>query len=109
LAGPAVTTDVGPRSKRKREHQPAEHHGPGDKAGEHHRAETELRASIVPQQGRKHDRDEEREKDQKKEMRVHGEARFSAAYLRPLAMSQASQTTSRFSSPATMTKVLPYS
>ena len=65
-------------------------------------AELELAARVVPEQHGKDERDEEREHDEQEQVAGH-------AYLRPSAMSQASMTTSRLSSPATIRKALPYS
>src|SRR5688572_32498525 len=87
-------------SERQRVHQPAKRDGESDERGKHLRAGPQLRAGLVAQQHREDNRHQEREDRHQQEMACH---------LRPMAMSNASRMTRKFSRPATMRKVLPYS
>src|SRR6185295_5082189 len=89
------------RLQRERIHQPAEHEGRREEPAEHQAAEPELIARIVFGDDGEDERDEKREDGEKRQVALH--------HLRPMAMSKASMTTSRLSSPATIRNALPYS
>src|SRR5262245_22302464 len=79
---------------------PAERDSADHERGQQLRAETELLLRIVTHQRRKDDGHEQCEQHHQADMGRH---------LRPCVMSNASSTTSMFSSPATIRKAFPYS
>src|SRR6476620_9569058 len=58
-------------SERKRKHQPPEHDGGHDEAGEQHAAEPELLRGLVPRDEREDERYEKREECQQEQVTVH--------------------------------------
>ncbi len=87
-------------SQRQRIEQPPDEDARADESCEEPPAELQLLTRLIAHERRKHDRHEQREDHHQSEV---------AGHLRPLAMSNASRTTSMLSSPATITKVFPYS
>src|SRR5688572_9960764 len=85
----------------ERQHQPAEDQRSRHHAAEHFRPDDELLLRTLAQEASEHRRHTEGKHQHQHQMALH--------HLRPIAMSNASMTTSKFSRPATMRKVLPYS
>ena len=95
----------------KRIHQPAENDGRRNESCKHQSSEPHLMSRLVLGNHCEDDRDEKRKQDEKKDVAPHEGyfLRYFLRYFRPTATSYASITTSRFNSPATTRKALPYS